>query len=124
MGDARDSFPETVSVSPSSSGGGFRFDADKLTSAIQRWEAFRDSLEEDRYHAERMANIEAPGLEFASGDFTDLANPSGEGFLEANKKMREYVGDYIDTLKAAQQRIRNREELSSGDVAASAEQLA
>ena len=56
-----------------------------------------------------MANVKAPGKEFASGDWEKLANPSGKAFLEQNQKMQDYVKNYIEALTAAKQKITTKE---------------
>lgn len=45
--------------------------------------------------AEYMTNVKQPGQDFASSDFTGSANPSGQSFLEAIRKMSDYVDKVI-----------------------------
>lgn len=97
-------------------GGGFTFDADKIDGIIKKWQDLEADLKRDSTDANLMANVKAPGKEFASGDWEKLANPSGKAFLEQNKKMREYVRNYIDALTAAKQKITTKESDTQADL--------
>lgn len=90
-------------------GGGFTFDADKIDGIIKKWTDLQIELKRDYNDANLMANVKAPGREFASGDWEKLANPSGKAFLEQNQKMQDYVKNYIDQLTAAKQKIATNE---------------
>lgn len=105
-------------------GSGFMFKADELTEVIRQWEDLRDSLKSDERDAELMAHVEPPGREFASDDFTRYANPSGKAFLAANKRMQEYVAEYIEALKSARDRITTRDEQARAEVSRAGEQQA
>jgi len=90
-------------------GGGFTFDKDKIDGIIKKWTDLQAELKKDYADANLMANVKAPGKEFASGDWEKLANPSGKAFLEQNQKMQDYVKNYIDQLTAAKQKIATNE---------------
>ncbi|MFE6610082.1 hypothetical protein [Amycolatopsis sp. NPDC057786] len=90
-------------------GGGFTFDKDKIDGIIKKWTDLQAELKKDYRDANLMANVKAPGKEFASGDWEKLANPSGKAFLEQNQKMQDYVKNYIDQLTAAKQKITTNE---------------
>ncbi|MBE1580756.1 hypothetical protein ACFORH_26730 [Amycolatopsis roodepoortensis] len=90
-------------------GGGFTFDKDKIDGIIKKWTDLQVELKRDYADANLMANVKAPGKEFASGDWEKLANPSGKAFLEQNQKMQDYVKNYIDQLTAAKQKIATNE---------------
>lgn len=90
-------------------GGGFTFDKDKIDAVIKKWTDLQVELKRDYNDANLMANVKAPGKEFASGDWEKLANPSGKAFLEQNQKMQDYVKNYIDQLTAAKQKIATNE---------------
>ncbi|WP_394360225.1 hypothetical protein [Amycolatopsis sp. SB7-3] len=90
-------------------GGGFTFDKDKIDGIIKKWTDLQAELKRDYADANLMANVKAPGKEFASGAWEKLANPSGKAFLEQNQKMQEYVKNYIDQLTAAKQKIATNE---------------
>ncbi|MFI7122531.1 hypothetical protein [Amycolatopsis sp. NPDC049868] len=90
-------------------GGGFTFDKDKIDGIIKKWTDLQVELKKDYNDANLMANVKAPGKEFASGDWEKLANPSGKAFLEQNQKMQEYVKNYIDQLTAAKKKIATNE---------------
>jgi hypothetical protein len=90
-------------------GGGFTFDKDKIDAVIKKWTDLQVELKRDYNDANLMANVKAPGKEFASGDWEKLANPSGKAFLEQNQKMQDYVKNYIDQLTAAKQQIATNE---------------
>ncbi len=68
-----------------------------------------------------MTNIDPPGKEFASGDFTKRANPSGESFLEAIQDMIKYVDKYIEALKDARESINTQDEQAQSDIAKTGE---
>ncbi|MDT7804261.1 MAG: hypothetical protein QOI78_7694 [Actinomycetota bacterium] len=98
-----------VNMSAPAGGGGFTFDADKIDGIIKQWQDLQADLKRDYDDANLMANVKAPGKEFASSDWEKLANPSGKAFLEQNKKMQEYVKNYIEALTAAKQKITTNE---------------
>jgi hypothetical protein len=91
-------------------GGGYQFDPDKLDEVIGKWKALRDDLQDDNDEAKAMAAVEAPGREFASGDFQKTANPSGQAFLQQNLKMQQYVQQYIEALENAKTSTQNTED--------------
>ena len=97
-------------------GGGFTFDADKIDGVIKKWQDLQADLKRDFDDAHLMANVKAPGKEFASGDWEKLANPSGKAFLEQNQKMQDYVKNYIEALTAAKQKITTKESDASADL--------
>ncbi|EOD65512.1 hypothetical protein [Amycolatopsis vancoresmycina] len=101
---------------PAGGGGGFTFDADKIDGVIKKWQDLQADLKRDYDDANLMANVKAPGKEFASGDWEKLANPSGKAFLEQNRKMQEYVKNYIDALTAAKQKITTKESDTQADL--------
>ncbi|PXY31629.1 hypothetical protein [Prauserella muralis] len=114
--------PRVAGAPAPAGGGGFTFKAEELDGVIRQWEDLRDALKTDEYDAERMATVKPPGREFASGDFAKFANPSGKAFLEANQRMQKYVGEYIEALRAAKQKITTRDEQSQSDISRAGEQ--
>ncbi|NBH09838.1 MULTISPECIES: hypothetical protein [Amycolatopsis] len=106
-----------VNMSAPAGGGGFTFDADKIDAVIKKWQDLRADLKRDYDDANLMANVKAPGKEFASEDWEKLANPSGKAFLEQNRKMQEYVTNYIDALTAAKKKITTKESETQADMA-------
>ncbi|MBK1784617.1 hypothetical protein JHE00_09790 [Prauserella sp. ASG 168] len=116
--------PKVAGAPAPAAGGGYKFKAEELDAVIRKWEDLRDSLKTDERDAERMAHVQPPGREFASGDFADLANPSGKAFLESNRRMQDYVGKYIDALNQAKRSISSQEEQSQSDIAQAGEQSA
>ncbi|MGW5715792.1 hypothetical protein ACWEVP_06475 [Amycolatopsis sp. NPDC003865] len=105
-----------VNMSAPSGGGGFTFDADKIDGVIKKWQDLQADLKRDYDDANLMANVKAPGKEFASGDWEKLANPSGKAFLEQNSKMQEYVKNYIEALTAAKKKITTKESDTQADL--------
>ena len=97
-------------------GGGFTFDADKIDAVIKKWQDLKADLKRDYTDANLMANVKAPGNEFASGDWEKLANPSGKAFLEQNTKMQQYIEGYIQALTAAKQKITTKESDAQADL--------
>lgn len=100
--------PNTMSNQTSgagAAGGGYTFDADKIDAVIKKWQDLQIQLQADAQDANLMANVKAPGREFASGDWQGMANPSGKAFLEQNLKMQEYVNNYIQQLTDAKKKI-------------------
>ncbi len=101
--------PDKPAGTSGGGGGGFSFDKDKIDGIIKKWTDLQVELKKDYRDANLMANVKAPGKEFASGDWEKLANPSGKAFLEQNQKMQDYVKNYIDQLTAAKQKIATNE---------------
>lgn len=97
-------------------GGGFTFDADKIDAVIKKWQDLKADLKRDYTDANLMANVKAPGNEFASGDWEKLANPSGKAFLEQNKKMQDYVKNYIQALLDAKKKMTAADADHTGDI--------
>lgn len=90
-------------------GGGFQFEADKIDAVIQQWQDLLDDLKNDERDAQMMADVEAPGREFASGDWAKLANPSGKAFYEQNRAMQDYIEQYLASLQLAKKQITTQE---------------
>ena len=105
-----------VNMSAPSGGGGFTFDADKIDGVIKKWQDLQTDLQNDAADANLMADVKAPGKEFASGDWEKLANPSGKAFLEQNQKMQEYVKNYIQALLDAKKKITAADADHSGGI--------
>ncbi|MEU5258510.1 hypothetical protein [Amycolatopsis sp. NPDC021455] len=105
-----------VNMSAPSGGGGFTFDADKIDGVIKKWQDLQTDLQNDAADANLMADVKAPGKEFASGDWEKLANPSGKAFLEQNKKMQDYVKNYIQALLDAKKKITAADAGHTGDI--------
>ena len=105
-----------VNMSAPSGGGGFTFDADKIDGVIKKWQDLQTDLQNDAADANLMADVKAPGKEFASSDWEKLANPSGKAFLEQNQKMQDYVKNYIEALTAAKQKITTKESDALTDI--------
>ncbi|SFW54079.1 hypothetical protein [Amycolatopsis australiensis] len=105
-----------VSMSAPSGGGGFTFDADKIDGVIKKWQDLQTDLQNDAADANLMADVKAPGKEFASGDWEKLANPSGKAFLEQNQKMQEYVKNYIQALLDAKKKLTTADAEHTGDI--------
>ncbi|RZQ65057.1 hypothetical protein [Amycolatopsis suaedae] len=105
-----------VNMSAPGGAGGFQFDPVKLDAVIGKWKQLQEDLANDKADGELMANVKAPGKEFASGDFTKGANPSGKAFLEQNTKMREYVDNYVRALEDAKRKMQTGEEQAMADV--------
>ncbi|MFI5585130.1 hypothetical protein ACIA5G_08870 [Amycolatopsis sp. NPDC051758] len=105
-----------VNMSAPSGGGGFTFDADKIDGVIKQWQDLQTDLQNDAADANLMADVKAPGKEFASGDWEKLANPSGKAFLEQNQKMQEYVKNYIQALLDAKKKITAADADHTGDI--------
>lgn len=114
--------PKVAGAPVPAGGGGFEFKAAELDEVIRQWEDLRDSLRTDEQDAELMANVEPPGREFASDDFTRYANPSGKAFLAANKRMQAYVDEYIEALRSARERIATQDEQALAEVSRAGEQ--
>jgi hypothetical protein len=106
-----------VNMSAPSGGGGFTFDADKIDGVIKKWQDLQTDLQNDAADANLMADVKAPGKEFASSDWEKLANPSGKAFLEQNKKMQDYVKNYIQALLDAKKKITAADDGHTGDIA-------
>ncbi|WP_233345928.1 hypothetical protein [Saccharomonospora iraqiensis] len=101
--------------------GSFSFSPEELDAIIAEWEDLRSALLDDERRAGYMTNIDPPGKEFASGDFTKRANPSGESFLEAIQGMIKYVDKYIEALKDARESISTQDEQAQSDIAKTGE---
>ena len=84
---------------------------------IKKWQDLQTDLQNDAADANLMADVKAPGKEFASGDWEKLANPSGKAFLEQNQKMQEYVKNYIQALLDAKKRITAADADHTGGIA-------
>lgn len=102
--------PAPIQVGSNGDAGGFKFDSDGVDGVITKWKNLRDDLQKDKAFAERIAKVRAPGKEFASGDFTKVANPSGDTLLEQTNRMITYVDNYITALENAKKGIHQGED--------------
>ncbi|PRX47672.1 hypothetical protein B0I33_105252 [Prauserella shujinwangii] len=96
-------------------GGGYTFTPEEIDEVIRQWEDLYDDLLKDETDARDVANVKAPGTEFASGDFQQAAQPSGNALLEQTKRMREYVYRYIEALKQAKGATQAQDENAAAD---------
>lgn len=97
-------------------GGGFHFEPEQIDAVIRRWEDLRTMVEDDEMDAQRVANVAAPGKEFASGDFATAGKASGETLIRQKRMMIDYITRYIDSLKAAKEQMQTTEENVAGDI--------
>ncbi|WP_051110062.1 PE domain-containing protein [Saccharomonospora halophila] len=96
--------------------GHFTFSPEELDKIIAEWEDLRSALDSDEQKAMHMTNIQPPGNDFASSDFSNSANPSGDGFLRAIEKMIDYVDKYIEALKDAREKIATQDEQANSEI--------
>ncbi|WP_020669134.1 hypothetical protein [Amycolatopsis nigrescens] len=102
--------PPPIQVGTGGQPGGFKFEPEQVGAVITKWRDLLDELTKDRYQAEMVAKVRAPGEEFASGDFVKVANPSGQTLLEQNERMIQYVQNYISALESAQKGLQQGED--------------
>lgn len=103
--------PAPIQVGTNGSPGGYKFDPDEVQGVISKWQKLYDDLENDITQAQRVAAVQAPGQEFASGDFIQQgAGPSGDTLLQQHQRMREYVRNYIQALQNASGQIAQSED--------------
>ena len=93
--------------------GGYVFSPEEIDAVIKQWQDLYDELQEDERHAQSVADVKPPGLEFASSDFTDVAGPSGKMLLDQVQRMRQYVRDYIQALTDARDATQATDENAS-----------
>jgi methyl-accepting chemotaxis protein len=103
--------PAPIQVGSNGSSGGYKFDPDQVQGVITQWQKLLDDLKDDVKHATRVADVKAPGLEFASSDFIkQAAAPSGNTLLEQHRRMVQYVQNYIEALQKASGQIQQSED--------------
>lgn len=100
----------TGSFIGSASGGGYVFTEEEVDGLIKEWEDLLLELQTDEQHAENIRGVKGPGKEFASGDFQEAANKSGDLFLKQYDRMQKYVGEYIEALKKAKEKTATENE--------------
>lgn len=94
--------------------GGYVFSPEEIDEVIKQWEELLDDIMQDEDHVRTIATVQAPGREFASGDFKDAAGPSGEMLAEQTKRMRRYVSAYINALKNAKHATQAQDQQAAG----------
>lgn len=104
--------------------GGYVFSPEEIDAVIAQWKQLLEEIEDDEREAIQIANVEAPGLEFASGDFQSAAGPSGEMLMEQIGRMRRYVADYITALQDARNATGAQDEQSATEVRDAAGEIA
>src|SRR5947209_4661186 len=103
--------PAPIQVGNNGTSGGYKFDPDQVQSVIAKWQALLDDLHQDVDNARKVAEVRAPGKEFASSDFVDKgADPSGQTLLVQHQRMVTYVENYIAALKKASGKIQQNED--------------
>ncbi|TNC27465.1 hypothetical protein FG385_09090 [Amycolatopsis alkalitolerans] len=98
--------PAPIQVGKNGSPGGYKFDPDQVQDVINKWQTLLDDVNEDIREAKTIAQVQAPGKEFASGDFIQKgAGPSGDTLLQQHERMQEYITNYINALEKASGKI-------------------
>ncbi|GAB3509183.1 hypothetical protein [Amycolatopsis cihanbeyliensis] len=103
--------PAPIQVGNNGASGGYKFTPEEVDGVIAKWRQLLEDLRSDEREAWRVAHVQPPGREFASGDFVDQgANPSGKTLLEQHQRMIEYVESYIEALEKASGKIQESED--------------
>ncbi|GAA1969243.1 hypothetical protein [Amycolatopsis minnesotensis] len=102
--------PAPIQVGSNGEAGGYKFDPDGVDGVITKWKNLLTDLQSDEKYAMQIAGVKAPGKEFASGDFTKAANPSGDTLLQQTRRMITYVTNYITALENAKKGIQQGED--------------
>jgi membrane-bound ClpP family serine protease len=93
--------PAPIQVGSNGQAGGYKFSADEVGAVITQWKNLLDDLKTDVNNARVVADVSAPGKEFASADFINAATPSGATLLTQHDRMVTYVENYITALQTA-----------------------
>jgi hypothetical protein len=110
--------PAPIQVGSNGSPGGYKFDPDQVQGVLSKWKALLDNLQNDISQAQRIANVQPPGAEFASDHFVQQgATRSGDTLLQQHQRMREYVQNYIDALEKASGQMAQSEDNAQQAVA-------
>lgn len=103
--------PAPIQVGSNGSPGGYKFDPDQVDGVISKWQTLLDGVKDDIEKAKRIAQVKAPGSEFASGLFIQKgAGPSGDTLLQQHERMRTYIEQYIQALQQASGKIAQNED--------------
>jgi len=103
--------PAPIQVGNNGTAGGYRFEPDQVQAVINKWQTLLDQVKDDISHAQKIAGVQAPGHEFASGDFVQQgAGPSGQTLLQQHQRMRNYIQNYILALQQASGQIQQSED--------------
>lgn len=103
--------PAPIQVGKNGTPGGYQFAPDQVDGVISKWKTLLSDVENDIRQAQTVAEVRAPGQEFASADFIQKgASPSGDTLLEQHKRMRTYIQNYIDALEKASGKIAQNED--------------
>lgn len=62
--------------------GGFSFDEDTMRRIITRYTSLADSYEDSLPNAHRLAQVEGPGLDYASHSVANAANRGGTSYYD------------------------------------------
>jgi hypothetical protein len=81
--------------------GTFAFDEDALTGLVTDWLNLAKSYHESVHNAARIAQIEGPGHDFASGTHAVAANKSGQSYLDYLRHNRDYCGQQAQLFQNA-----------------------
>lgn len=74
----------------SGAGGSFAFDEDTLRGLVTDWLDLAERYADSLHNSADMAQIEGPGLDFASAAQADAANASGRSYLDYLHQNRAY----------------------------------
>ncbi|TVT28533.1 hypothetical protein FNH05_30170 [Amycolatopsis rhizosphaerae] len=112
-----DSLPDMPAVAPiqvgnNGSPGGYKFDPDQVQTVINKWQELLSDFQQDLTNVQTMQmTVQAPGAEFASGDFMAKGyDPSSRTLLEQTQRMITYVQNYIEALQKASGQIQQNEQ--------------
>ncbi|WP_162788682.1 hypothetical protein [Amycolatopsis albispora] len=104
LGDAVGDLGKLAHATGSSAGapsGGYSFEPDQLNEIAREWDDLAEAYTGDILLAERLARVEGPGAEYASGDNALCVRQSGEALLSALWSRIEYCRSQAEKFRAA-----------------------
>jgi hypothetical protein len=104
LGDTR------VDLGGGAGGGGYSFSAGELNDVLQQWQRLHERAQAYDQEIHTITSVTTAAEDEASGGFTDQARTLGTTVQSRHAALKAYVANYIEKLRAAQQRYDDTEQ--------------
>ncbi|WP_326945807.1 hypothetical protein OG439_40785 [Amycolatopsis sp. NBC_01307] len=103
-------------LNPLGTGGGFEYSVETLHDLAGQWRQLAQDYRDDRLDAERIAQTEGPGLEYASQGNAELIQASGQALMQSLSARANHCDAMADKFLAALGKYATTEEQHAAEL--------